>query len=284
MPTLREYLRPTSVSQARDMIGSAKGKGGYIAGGTFLGMARQVRYDVLVDITGLGFDHISRDTDRIRLGATAAIQDLAVSDIVRDPGLELLGRAAGSVAGRQIRNMATVAGDLVSGYLAADLPTPLLVLEAELVTAGDEPEHIPLQDYYADRSRKKPPDWLVTEIVFPVPPPESRGVFIKFARTEHDVAIADVACLARVVQGRFEEARLALSATVSRPLRLTAVERFLKDQPVREDVCRAAADLAMEGLSLLDNVRASRAYRAEVLPTLFRRVLLACAGNGEENR
>jgi CO/xanthine dehydrogenase FAD-binding subunit len=284
MPTLGEYLRATSVSEALDMMRSGKGRGGYIAGGTFLGMARQIPYDYLVDITGLGCDRIGKDEDLIRLGATATIQDLAASDIVQVPELKLLGQAAISVAGRQIRNMATVAGDLVSGYLLADLPVALLVLDAELATAGGDNQRLLLQDYYADRSVKRPKDWLVTEILFPAPPPESRSVFIKFARTEHDVAIADVACLVRVLQGSFVEARLALSATVNRPRRLTAVERFLEGRPAQEETCRAAAELAMKELSLLDNVRASRAYRAEVLPVVLRRALWACVGNGGENR
>jgi len=291
MPAIREYLRPASLSQALDMIASAGGRAGYIAGGTFLGSARQVPYDTLVDITGLGLDAIEQREDRISLGATVTIQDLAESDIVRMPRLELLGRAARSVAGQQIRNMATVAGDLLSGYLLADLPAALLVLGAELIaaqagpdTGGDERRRIPLEEYYVSRSERRPGDWLVTEVDFPLPPPEARGAFIKFARTEHDAAVADVACLARVDGGRFRDVRLALSAAVNRPRRLTAAERFLEDRPADPESCRAAAERAMEDLTLLGNVRASRAYRAGVVPVLIRRALLTCTGDGEGGR
>jgi carbon-monoxide dehydrogenase medium subunit len=284
MSTVREYLRPTSVPQAVEMIRSAKGRGGYIAGGTFLGRARQIPYDVLIDITGLGLEAIRTDQGRVRLGATATIQDLVDSDIVSTPQLELLGRAARTVAGRQIRNIATVAGDLISGYLMADLPAPLLVLGAELVVAGDENRPIPLEAYYSDRSARRPKDWLITEIVFPMPPPEARGVFIKFARTAHDVAIADVACQARIVQGRFQGVRLAVSAAVNRPRRLTAAERFLENRPADRETCRAAAERVLEDLSLLDNVRAGRAYRERLLPVLIRRALMNCIGGGEEER
>ena len=284
MPTLGEYLRPTSVSQALDLIRSVSGRAGYIAGGTFLGMARQVPYDALIDITGLGLGTIAMDQERIRLGATATIQNLADSDILRVPQLALLGQAARSVAGQQIRNMATVAGNLVSGYLLADLPAALLALGAELVTAGAESRRIPLEDYYSHRSERRPHSWLVTEISFPMPPPEARGVFIKFARTAHDVAIADVACQALVNQGRFQEVRLALSATVNRPRRLTVAERFLEGRPADPETCREAAERAMEGLSLLDNVRAGRDYREQVVPVLLSRALLHCAGEGERGR
>lgn len=284
MPSVREYLRPTSVSQALEMIRSVEGRARYIAGGTFLGMARQVPYDVLVDITGLGLNTIGTEGDRIRLGAAATIQDLADSKIVGTPQLEMLGRAARSVAGRQIRNMATVAGDLVSGTLLADLPAPLLVLEAELVTAGSGGRRIPLVDYYSDRANKRPAGWLVTEVVFPKPAPGARGAFIKFARTEHDVAIADLACLAHVDGGRFRKVRLALSAAVNRPRRLTAAEQYLEDRPADPETCRAAAGRAMEDLTLLENVRAGRAYRKKLVPALIRRVLMACAGDGEGDR
>jgi carbon-monoxide dehydrogenase medium subunit len=273
------------------MIAGAGGRAGYIAGGTFLGSARQVPYDTLVDITGLGLHAIEQQEDRVSLGATVTIQDLAESEIVRTPRLELLARAARSVAGQQIRNMATVAGDLISGYLLADLPAALLVLGAELVAAeagpaagGDERRHISLEKYYTSRSERRPREWLVTEVVFPLPPPEARGAFIKFARTEHDAAVADVACLARVEEGRFRDVRLALSAAVNRPRRLTAAERFLEDRAADPESCRAAAERAMKDLTLLGNVRASRAYRAELVPVLIRRALQACAGQGEGGR
>jgi len=284
MPTLKSYLRPTSVTQALEMIRSVEGRGGYIAGGTFLGMARQVPYDVLIDITGLGLGTITMDQEQVRLGATATIQDLADSDFARVPQLEFLGRAARSVAGRQIRNMATVAGNLISATLWADLPAALLVLGAELVIAGTESRRIALDNYYSDRSEKKPQGWLVTGIVFPLPPPEARGAFIKFARTAHDVAIADVACQARIDGGRFQEVRLAVSAAVSRPRRLSAAERFLENRPADTETCRAAAGRALENLPLLENIRAARAYREQVLPVLIERVLLECAGLGEEER
>ena len=284
MPVIREYLRPASVSQAREMIHSAGDRAGYIAGGTFLGMARRVPYDVLIDITGLGLGTITADRKQVRLGATAAIQDLADSDILKIPQLALLGQAARSVAGRQIRNMATVAGNLVSGTLFADLPAALLVLGAELVTAGAENPRIPLQDYYSHRSERRPPGWLVAEIVFPLPPREAHGVFIKFARTAHDVAIADVACQTLLSRGRFQEVRLALSAAVNRPRRLTAAERYLEGRPADPETCQAAAQRAMENLSLLDNVRATRAYRERLLPVLIRRALMSCIGDGEEEQ
>lgn len=284
MPTVQNYLRPTSVSQAVEMIRSLEGRPGYIAGGTFLGMARRIPYDVLIDITGLGLGTIAMDQEQVRLGATATIQDLADSDIVQLPQLELLGRAARSVAGRQIRNRATVAGDLVSSPLWADLPAALLVLGAGLVTAGTGERGLPLEEYYSNRSQKRPGDRLITEIVFPLPPPEARGVFIKFARTAHDVAIADVACLARVSRGRFQGVRLALSAAVNRPRRLSAAEGFLEDRPADPETCRAAAGRAMEDLTLLDNVKATRTYREQVLPVLVERALLDCAGRGGEQR
>jgi carbon-monoxide dehydrogenase medium subunit len=283
------------------MIRSEEGRGGYIAGGTFLGMARRVPYDYLVDITGLGLGRIRQEQGEIHLGATATIQELATSAIVEAPHLHLLGQAARSVAGRQIRNMATVAGYLISGHLLADLPAALLVMKAELITveagegfgsqrgfgieekSGIEERRVLLENYYADRSlqERRKRGWLVTEVVFPAPPPESRGIFIKFARTQNDVAIANLACLARVHQGHFVEVRLALSAAVKRPVRLMAVERFLQGQPAVGQTYREAAGMAIGKLSLLENVRASRAYRAEVIPVLVRRALRACAEGHE---
>jgi carbon-monoxide dehydrogenase medium subunit len=282
-PVLRDFKRPKSVAEAMAMVREEPGNGGYIAGGTSLGMARMVPYDYLVDISGLGLNQIDRDGDMIRIGATATIHQLATSAIVAMPELEFLGRAARSVATRQIRNMATVGGDLVSGYPVADLPAAFLVLDAQLSLGGDERGQISLEDFFTGGGFGGLDGALVTEIVFPVPPTASRGAFLKYARTENDVAIIDLACSVRMQQGKFARARVALGSTVARPTRLSAVEEFLRGKPGDEETVARAAQLAAEGLTVLDNIRGSQAYRTEMMSVLLRRMLLACTLKGGDD-
>jgi CO/xanthine dehydrogenase FAD-binding subunit len=276
MPRMRTYLRPGSVTEALDMMRTEPGKGGWIAGGTFLGMARRIPYEYLVDITALGIDKIRMEKGVLRIGAAASIQDLALSPLVDEPGLRALEQAAASVACLQIRNMATVAGDLVSGYLLVDLPPALLVLDAELVVAGASRERVPLRDFYGAQVLRGEKGWLVTEVVVPVPAEGSRSCSMKFARTQNDVAILDVACLVRLQDDRFQDVRVAAGATLTRPTRLSAVEGFLRGRPASGEVLAEAAAIAPQGLSLLDNIRGSRSYRSEMLGVFVRRALRSC--------
>jgi carbon-monoxide dehydrogenase medium subunit len=284
MPRLRDFKRPKSVAEAMAMVREGPGNGGYIAGGTSLGMGRMVPYDYLVDISGLDLNQIDRDGDIIRIGAAATIHQLAASTIVEIPGLEFLGSAARSVATRQIRNMATVGGDLVSGYPVADLPAAFLVLDAQLRFGGGEPAQISLEDFFAGGGLGGLDGSLVTEIFFTVPPSTSQGAFVKYARTENDVAIIDLACSLVMRQGKFDQVRVAIGSTVARPIRLKAVEEFLRDKPGQKEAVVQAAQLATEGLTVLDNIRGSRAYRSEMITVLLRRMLLACTTEGGDDR
>lgn len=284
MSRLREFRRPETVDEAIAMMGQGPGRGAFIAGGTALGMAHRVPYDYLVDIGNLGLDFIKQEDRLIRIGSTVTIQHLCSSSLVQTPALKFLGQAASSVATRQIRNMATVGGNLVSAYPAADLPAAFLVLNGKLKMAGSDTKEIDLSDFFQERSATGLDGGLVTEVVFPVPPDDSRGHFIKLARTENDVAILDLACLARWTADRFEDVRIALTCAVPRPLRLTAVEQFLRGKSASPEVLEQASRLAVEGLSIRDSIRGSRAYREQMIGVLLRRSLLACARAGGGQR
>jgi CO/xanthine dehydrogenase FAD-binding subunit len=243
-------------------------------------MAHMLPYDYLVDITGIGLNGIQRDGRQVRIGATTTIQKLATSPAIQLPELKFLTRAALSVATRQIRNMATVGGDLVSGYPVADLPAAFLVLDTQLSLVGDDRVTLSLRDFFDPASSSGLNGGLVTEIGFALPPADSRGYFIKLARTENDVALLDLACLVRLRDGRFEEVRVGLGSTVLYPLRLKWVEDFLHGKPAEDQVVTRAAELSTENLSILDNIRGSRAYRTEMVQVLLRRGLRACLAEG----
>jgi carbon-monoxide dehydrogenase medium subunit len=266
------------------MLRQGPGRGALIAGGTALGMAHRVPYEYLVDIGGLGLDFIKQEGRLIRIGSTVTIQRLSCSSLLQTPALKFLGRAAFSVADRQIRNMATVGGNLVSGYPAADLPAAFLALDAKLKMAGADKKEIDLPDFFQERTAPGLDGGLVTEVVFPVPPGDSRGHFIKLARTENDVAILDLACVARGTADRFEDVRIALGCAVPRPLRLTGVEQFLRGKSASPEVLEQASRLATEGLSIRDNIRGGRAYREQMIRVLLGRSLLACAQPGGGQR
>jgi carbon-monoxide dehydrogenase medium subunit len=283
MLTLQDFKRPKSVDEAVAMLREGPGRGGIIAGGTTLGMARMMPYDYLVDITGIGLSEIQRNDHLVRIGATTTIQQLATAPVLQSPELRFLSQAALSVATRQIRNMATVGGNLVSGYPMADLPAAILVVDAQLVLVGADRTKLSLRDFFDPGASAGLNGGLVTEITFPLPPADSRSRFIKLARTENDVALLDLACLVRLKDGRFEEVRVGLGSAVLRPLRLRRVEDFLQGKSAEEKYLTRAAELSTENLSILDNIRGSRAYRTEMVQVLLRRELRACVlkGGGE---
>ena len=120
---VQQYLQPETLEEALEMLANFEGKARVIAGGTDVVpqlRGRDIEVEALVDVTGIpGMDGIDQDGENIVLGGLVTHAQVASSDLIRNKAL-LLSEGAGSVGSPQIRNIATVAGNLVSGQPGAD--------------------------------------------------------------------------------------------------------------------------------------------------------------------
>ena len=151
------YLTPRTLDEALDCLEKYQGKAQVVAGGTDVISQlrhRDLEVEALVDITRLPeIDAIKQDGDMISLGACATHAQTASSPLIREKA-EILAKAAGSVGSPQIRNIATVAGNLVSGHPAADTSIPLLALNASALIASKEGQRaVPLTEFFLDKGR-----------------------------------------------------------------------------------------------------------------------------------
>lgn len=187
---------------------------------------------------------------------------VTLARLVREGGIPLLAETALQMASPQIRNLATVVGNLCNASPAADLAPPLLCLEARVRIAGaGNSREVALGDFIAGPGRTcLKAGEIVTHVV--VPPDGAKGTYLKFTvRNAMDIAIVGVAVV-RSAEG----VRIALGAVAPTPIRARAAEK-----------AKDPAEVAAAECSPIDDLRASAGYRREIVRVLVRRALEATA-------
>jgi CO/xanthine dehydrogenase FAD-binding subunit len=197
------------------------------------------------------------------------------------PAFDALKVAARDVGARQIQNRGTVAGNLCNASPAADGVPPLLILQAEVELASRRgTRRLPLESFLVGARRTAlAADEVMTAIIVPLPPPTMRSTFFKLgARRYLVISIVMVAVALDVVEGIVRDARIAVGACSAVARRMPAAERRLIGVDARPGLGRAIEAEDLEGLSPIDDVRASARYRRDAALTLLARAIDACTG------
>jgi carbon-monoxide dehydrogenase medium subunit len=279
---------PETVEECLRVLGERGGDAKLVAGGTDLLPQLKnglVRTRTVIDLSGvppLGkLGHANGAG--LRIGAAVAARTLE-----RDPDVarrySALAESAALVGSVQIRNLATLGGNLCNAAPSADMAPPLLALEAEAVIAGPRgTRRVPFASFFTGvRRTVLTPDELLVEIVVPAPGPGSGGSYRRHTpRRELDIAVVGVASQLTLANGRCTKARIALAAVAPTPVRAMSAERLLEGHPVTPDLIERAAHAAVEAARPISDQRGSADFRRHLVQVLTRRTLttaLARAG------
>jgi carbon-monoxide dehydrogenase medium subunit len=238
---------------------------------------RDVR--ALVDITRLGLHYIRKHDRGWAIGAATTLTTVVNSRAMRALAGGILPKAAATCGSIQIRNMATVGGNLANASPAADLAIPLLALDATAVAAGARGRAgMPLADLFIGPGKTSLNGRLLVEVRIPEPPRRSVWSFQKLGRTEADIALVSVAAgLELDAKGRVKFARIAMGAVGPTPLRAPRAEATLAGRELdSSSIAEAAAEASREAQPISD-IRASAEYRKEMTRALAARALRECA-------
>jgi carbon-monoxide dehydrogenase medium subunit len=219
----------------------------------------------------------------LRLGALATLNDLIRSPIIREH-FPVLAYTASKMAGVQVRNLATVGGNLCNASPAADTAPPLIALNARAVIVGKNGERVvPLEEFFVGVGKSVlAPDEILREILVPRLFPPTHASYLKLEhRAAMDIAIVGVAVFVKpaVASGKQavmgEDVRIVLGAVAPTPMRAKQAEEILRGKELTEERIREAARLAAGEAKPIDDVRGSAWYRREMVEVLTRRQLLA---------
>ena len=269
----REYFTVSSTDDAIRLLAEQGGRARIVAGATdlMLELERGARKDVdtLIDITRIpGLARIHLDEDNvIHLGPLVTHNDAAASELIRTRAYPLA-RAAWEVGAPQIRNRATVAGNLITASPANDTITPLMALGASVTLLSTRGERaVPLSEFYTGvRKTVMQADELLVDISFPAMTKSQRGTFVKMAlRRAQAISVVNAAVILNVSRGAARSAAITLGAVAPTIIHAREAEAYLAGKSLTDEVLARAARLAMESSRPIDDIRASAAYRREMV-------------------
>ncbi len=239
----------------------------FMAGGTLV--MRDVNAGVTATRIVRSIDPVLADIrlsgDSVTIGAGVTMATIAAH---RD--VAFLAAVARAVGGPQIRNMATVGGNLFAPHPYGDFTVALLALGAGVTVAGQSGAARPLADVLRDRSRVA----LIVSVTVPRPLALADFAFLKVSRIKpKGVSVLSIAAHLPRQGGRIRGARVAFGAMGPVPLQAAAVERVLDGQNLDAATCARAAQVAVDGLDPPTDALASAWYRREVAGVHLQRLL-----------
>jgi CO/xanthine dehydrogenase FAD-binding subunit len=277
-----DYAKPASLAEASRLLVERAGEARPFMGGTDLFVRMRdgfIRPQIVVDVKHLpGMRDILYDEQTgLTIGAAATMNEVA-----RHPDVQahypLLAEAANAVASYQLRNRATLGGNLCNGSPAADTAPATLLLEGRIVLYGPNGEReVPADEFFLGPGKTAmQAGELMTAVRFPVSPAGSVGRYLKLGRNKAgDLAIAGVAVFG-FPNGTTHHSyrfRVGLASVAPVPLRAREAEKVLAARPPGEETFALAAEKAMEAATPIDDVRASAAYRKAMVRALTLRGL-----------
>lgn len=282
----KQYHSVHTLSETLELLNQYQEKARIIAGGTdlILEMERKQRpqVEVLIDITRIpGLDLISLHGEMIRLGALVTHNHVVDSDLIKARGLPLA-QASWEVGAPQIRNRATVAGNLITASPANDTITPLMALGAEVTLASVDGERsLALKDFYSGiRRTVMRPNEMLTAISFPVMAQNERGIFLKLGlRQAQAISVVDAAVVLAFDGDVVTRAAVTLGSVAPTIINIPVAEQALVGRTLTPLVISEVAHIAAETPSPIDDVRGSAEYRSEMIKVLIARALRRLAAN-----
>jgi len=275
-----EYLQPDTLEEALSFLAVNREKVRVLAGGTDLIVQMRRREitipDYVADIKKISqLKKIMIDEQGLRIGALVPISEIAAFDDVKKD-YKAIADAAGVIASPQIRNRATIAGNICNAVPSADTAPPLLVFGAAVKLRSAKAERsVPVDEFFTGpRKTAAAPDEIVTGVFIPKPAAASKSVYYKHSqRHSMDLALVGVAAYGCKDGDVCKEIRIGLGAVAPKPVRALAAEKVLLGQKPTPELINAAAAAAASECSPIDDHRASGEYRRDMVQVFTKRAL-----------
>jgi carbon-monoxide dehydrogenase medium subunit len=274
-----ELALPRTIDEALRVLRDRGPDAKLLAGGTDLlpqmknGLLRPA---CVVDLSGVAkIRALEPDARGLRVGAAVPARALERDTVTRST-YTALAESAALVGSVQVRNLATLGGNLCNAAPSADMAPPLLALEAVAVIAGPRGERrVPFAEFFTGvRRTVLGADEILVEIAVPAPGPRSGGQYLRHTpRRELDIAVVGVASQLTLSDGVCAKARIALAAVAPVPLRAREAEQALEGTPVTTEAIERAAELAVGVARPISDQRGSADYRRHLVRVLTRRTL-----------
>ncbi len=275
------YHRPSTLDEAFRIAAGIPGSR-YVGGGTDLLV--QMRNGLpeppaLISLRGLNELSGIETSSQMRIGAAVPLSDVQVDPAVAERFPALVESIA-SLGSRQIRNVATLGGNLCNASPAADTAPPLLVYGASVELADAEgSREVTLEEFLQGpgQTALRPGEILIAILLDP-PADSTRSVFLRKGRVKMDLAIASIAALTEWDGATCTRVRLAAGAVAPVPLRLERSEVIVQGTHLDAEIRRRARETAQTEISPITDLRSTEDYRRHLTGVFVERALEHLAG------
>jgi carbon-monoxide dehydrogenase medium subunit len=293
IPPAFEYLRPATLSEAIGFLQQYGDDAKILSGGQSLipmMKLRLARPGFLIDINRIvGLAYIREEGGYLRIGGLTREAELESSELIRSK-YPIIHDTASVIADPQVRNLATVGGNLAHGDPANDHPATMLALGAQVVATGPRGERvIPIEDFFVSLfTTALEPAEVLSEIRIPVPPAHSGGAYLKLERKVGDFATAAVAAYlvlhpntpktsvsgTPLDGGVVQMAGIGLTNVGPKPLKATTAEDFLRGKKADDANLQKAAQLAAGDAQPSSDLHGPAEYKKGLVRELAYRALV----------
>jgi len=274
----QNYLRPHTVEEALEGLTSSPGTACPIAGGTdlLLDLKQGHRPPVhtLVDLTTIPeLTALEIRADTLFIGAAVPLSHMVSSELVQQQA-QALGEAGQLVGGPQVRNTATLGGNVVHALPAADGTIALMVLQAQAEIADLQGRRmVAVADLFLGpgKSLVNPQREILVGFHLPLRKAHQASAFRRIMRAQGiSLPILNVSVWLERKSERIQAVRIAVGPGGPTPWRGTAAEDSLRDKPFTPETCAAALEAVLKQVRFRTSaMRASAEYRAHVVENLF---------------
>jgi len=275
-----EYVAPRTLDEACSLLAEHPKEALALAGGTDLLVKMKQRRIVpryVVNLKAIsGIDYITYDENNgLRIGALATIQSLKNSITVRRH-CKILAQAAGVESSVQIRNVATLGGNIANASPAADAPLALIALGASVVlTRASGQREVLLENFFVGPGESVlQPGEIISEIRVPPLLARTGGAYLKHAMRRTDIAIVSVAVVVRLGEEVWDDAKIALGSVAPTAFRAKRAEQLLTGKRITDELAGEAARAAMEESRPIDDIRGYAEYRVKTVFDITRQAII----------
>ena len=277
---IKEIKEPQSLDEALKILDNNT-KLNIISGGT--DVLIKLHHGKISDVELLSINNLNSlrdikllEDNTISIGATTTFSDIFRSEIINN-NIPILSEAAVSMGGPQIRNMATIGGNICNGAVSADSAPALFSLNALLKLKSINSERIvKITEFYDGPGKVKiERNEILTEILIKEEDYKNKkGKYIKFAnRKALDISMLGVALLYEIEDNIFKDLRVSLGVAAPTPIRCRTAENFAIGNNITNEVINKIAELARLDSNPRNSWRGSRDYRLHLISTLIKRIL-----------
>jgi len=278
-PASFEYLAPRAVNEAIALLVRYGEDAKLLAGGQSLVpmmKLRVARPKYLIDLNRIpNLNTIREDRGQIYAGAMTRHVQIEESPLIREK-LPMLCEAARQIADTQVRNRGTLGGSLAEADPSGDWGPVALALKAEMKCVGPKGERrIAAADFFTFAyTSALDSHEILTEIIFPVPGPESRGVYVKLEAVAGAFATVSAAVQISVDKdGTCQSIGIGVTGRGAVPQQAIAIENLLKGKKITPELIEEAGRLIQEGAEPIEDMRGSAHYKKKALSAILRRAL-----------